>query len=92
VFGAVRRTVNRVERRRKRRERAGRPPEDWQPKPRPRPDLVSVELDALFGPSRKHVHERKEWVAVAKIDDREAGDGPIDLDSGVVRLGNTSSD
>jgi hypothetical protein len=48
---------------------------------------VSVELDTLFGPSRKHVHERKEWVAVAKIDDHEsAGDGPIDLDSGVVQL------
>jgi len=48
--------------------------------------LVSAELDALFGPSRKHIHERKEWVAVAKIDDRESGDGPIDLDSGVVQL------
>lgn len=54
--------------------------------PRERPELVSVELDTLFGPSRKHVHERKEWVAVAKVDDHEAGAGPIDLDSGVVRL------
>jgi len=47
---------------------------------------VSAELDALFGPSRKHVHERKEWVAVAKVDDHESGAGPIDLDSGVVTL------
>jgi len=49
-------------------------------------DIVYAELDTLFGPSRKHVHERKEWVAVAKVDDREAGAGPIDLESGVVRL------
>jgi hypothetical protein len=48
--------------------------------------MVSVELDTLFGPSRKHVHERKEWVAVAKVDDHESGAGPIDLESGVVRL------
>jgi hypothetical protein len=49
-------------------------------------EAVSVELDTLFGPSRKHVHERKEWVAVAKMDDHESGAGPIDLDSGVVLL------
>ncbi|HWE89222.1 MAG TPA: DUF6191 domain-containing protein [Pseudonocardiaceae bacterium] len=49
-------------------------------------DFVSAELDALFSPSRKHVHERKEWVAVAKMDDHESGAGPIDLESGVVRL------
>lgn len=51
-------------------------------------DLVSAEIDELFGPSRKHIHERKEWVAVAKIDDHESagGTGPIDLDSGIVRL------
>jgi hypothetical protein len=54
--------------------------------PEERRDIVSAELDALFGPSRKHIHERKEWVAVAKVDDHEAGAGPIDLDSGVVRL------
>jgi hypothetical protein len=48
--------------------------------------MVSVELDTLFGPSRKHVHERKEWVAVAKVDDHESGAGPIDLESGVVQL------
>jgi hypothetical protein len=49
-------------------------------------DLVGAELDTLFGPSRKHVHERKEWVAVAKVDDHESGAGPIDLDSGIVQL------
>lgn len=54
--------------------------------PQERTDFVPVEIDELFGPSRKHIHERKEWVAVAKVDDHEAGAGPIDLDSGVVRL------
>jgi hypothetical protein len=69
---------------RRRRDRESGEPEEWQPKPRV--ELIGVELDSLFGPSRKHIHERKEWVAVAKIDDREAGAGPIDLESGVVRL------
>ncbi|HKN98035.1 MAG TPA: hypothetical protein VJX10_13020 [Pseudonocardiaceae bacterium] len=64
---------------RKRRRPVPREPEE-------RRDMVSAELDALFGPSRKHIHERKEWVAVAKVDDHEAGAGPIDLDSGVVQL------
>ena len=57
-------------------------------------ELVSAEIDELFGPSKKHVYERKEWVAVAKVDDHEAsgsGMGPIDLDSGVVRLPPTSA-
>lgn len=54
--------------------------------PKERLDFVSAEVDELFGPSRKHIHERKEWVAVAKVDDHEAGAGPIDLDSGVVQL------
>lgn len=47
---------------------------------------MSVELDELFGPSRKHIHEYKEWVAVAKLDDRQSGDGPVDLDSGVMKI------
>ncbi len=54
--------------------------------PKERIDFVSAEVDELFGPSRKHIHERKEWVAVAKIDDHHAGAGPIDLESGVVHL------
>ena len=46
-----------------------------------------AEIDELFGPSRKHIHERKEWVAVAKVDDRLAGDDPIvDLPTGTVTL------
>ena len=53
-------------------------------------DAISADLDVLFSPSRKHVHERKEWVAVAKVDDRESGGGPIDLESGVVELPRTS--
>ncbi|WP_433656972.1 hypothetical protein ACQPW1_36640 [Nocardia sp. CA-128927] len=48
---------------------------------------ISAEVDELFGPSRKHIHERKEWIAVAKVDDRESGDDPlVDLTSGVVVL------
>lgn len=50
---------------------------------------ISGEIDMLFAPGRKHVRERKEWVAVAKKDDRESGSGgpgPIDLDTGVVEL------
>ncbi|MCX4094072.1 hypothetical protein [Nocardia sp. alder85J] len=41
----------------------------------------------IFGPSRKHVHERKEWVAVAKADDRISGDEPVvDLTTGVATM------
>ncbi|WP_378732581.1 hypothetical protein [Nocardia brasiliensis] len=55
-------------------------------KPRSR-SPIGAEVDEIFGPSRKHIHERKEWVAVAKVDDRESGDGPlIDLNSGVAIL------
>lgn len=50
-------------------------------------EAFAGELDMLFGPARRHVNERREWVAVAKIDDREAGAGPIDLTSGRVSLG-----
>jgi hypothetical protein len=47
---------------------------------------ASMELDGLFNPGRKHQLERMEWVAVAKEDERESGAGPLDLDTGVVRL------
>ncbi|MGW4324461.1 hypothetical protein ACWEKR_01075 [Nocardia sp. NPDC004573] len=54
---------------------------------RSRRDPVGAEVDEIFGPSRKHVHERKEWVAIAKVDDRRCGDDPlVDLDSGTVTL------
>jgi len=53
-------------------------------------EALAGELDMLFGPARRHVNERREWVAVAKIDDREAGAGPIDLTSGKVSLGQVS--
>ncbi|WP_454196079.1 hypothetical protein [Nocardia sp. Marseille-Q1738] len=37
--------------------------------------------------SRKHIHEHKEWVATAKVDDRISADAPlVDLDSGTVTL------
>jgi hypothetical protein len=56
---------------------------DNPPHRRPR----GAELDALFGPSRKHIHERKEWVAIAKVDDRVSGDDPIiDLTEGTAIL------
>ncbi|MFE7742488.1 hypothetical protein [Nocardia sp. NPDC057455] len=48
---------------------------------------MGAEVDEIFGPSRKHIHERKEWVAVAKLDDRVSGEDPlVDLDSGTVTL------
>ncbi|MBO0840236.1 MAG: hypothetical protein J2O49_05405 [Sciscionella sp.] len=47
---------------------------------------LSVDLDELFGPGRKHIREYTEWVAVAKMDDREDGSGPLDLDRGVITL------
>lgn len=53
---------------------------------------ISGELDTLFSPGVKHVQQRKEWVAVAKKDDRESGaggQGPIDLETGVVELPHT---
>jgi hypothetical protein len=54
---------------------------------RPRRDPAGAEVDEIFGPSRKHIHERKEWVAVAKLDDRVSGDDPlVDLDAGTVTL------
>ncbi len=74
MFGRPARTVERVSWRRGRR------------KPKKAAAEISVELDVLFGPSRKHVHERREWVAIAKVDDHESGAGPIDLDSGVVQV------
>lgn len=43
-------------------------------------------VEGLFNPSGKHQLEHKDWVAVAKEDERESGAGPLDLDSGVVRL------
>ncbi|MEV0028077.1 hypothetical protein [Nocardia sp. NPDC050793] len=59
--------------------------ERWTARKRRNP--VGAEVDEIFGPSRKHIHERKEWVAVAKLDDRQSGDDPlVDLESGVVRL------
>ncbi|MGV9614855.1 hypothetical protein [Nocardia xishanensis] len=54
---------------------------------RQRRNPVGAEVDEIFGPSRKHIHERTEWVAVAKLDDRQAGDEPlVDLEARVVRL------
>ncbi|MGK8523443.1 hypothetical protein ACRS6B_18660 [Nocardia asteroides] len=48
---------------------------------------MGAEVDEIFGPSREHVQEGEEWVAIAKIDDRISGDDPlVDLDSGTVTL------
>lgn len=44
-------------------------------------------MDEIFGPARKHIHEHKDWIAVAELDDRESGDDPlVDLESGTVVL------
>lgn len=43
-------------------------------------------VDGLFNPGRKHQLEHLEWVAVAREDERESGTGPLDLDTGVVRM------
>ncbi|RBO96728.1 hypothetical protein DFR74_101744 [Nocardia puris] len=54
---------------------------------RGRRDPVGAEVDEIFGPSRRHIHEHKEWIAVAKLDDRISGDDPlVDLESGTVTL------
>ena len=58
----------------------GRLPEPKLPERAARAVEAVAELDVFFAPSAKHVHDRKEWVAVAKIDDYESGAGPIDLD------------
>jgi hypothetical protein len=49
-------------------------------------EATAGEIDALFGPSRRHIHEYKEWVAVRRQDDHESGDGPADLDGGRIEL------
>jgi hypothetical protein len=50
------------------------------------------EIDGLFGPSRRHIHEYKEWVAVRREDDHESGTGPADLAGGRIELRKSSPD
>ncbi|HEY8374343.1 MAG TPA: DUF6191 domain-containing protein [Pseudonocardiaceae bacterium] len=40
----------------------------------------------LFTPGLRHQREHRQWVEVHRREDPEAGAGPLDLDSGVVRL------
>lgn len=47
---------------------------------------ASMEIDGLFNPGAKHQIEHKEWVAVAREDERESGSGPLDFDSGTVHM------
>lgn len=45
-----------------------------------------LDVEGLFSSGAKHQREQLEWIAVAKEDEHEYGAGPLDLDSGVVRL------
>ncbi|GAB3294353.1 hypothetical protein [Parasphingorhabdus pacifica] len=47
---------------------------------------ATLEVEGLFNAGARHRLDQMAWVAVAKEDDREAGSGPLDLDSGVVRI------
>jgi hypothetical protein len=50
------------------------------------------EIDGVFGPSRRHIHEYKEWVAVRRVDDHESGTGPADLAGGTIELRKSSQE
>lgn len=79
--------IDRAARAKRRRELRAAQEDDAAPQKRTPPlASVSMEIEGLFNPGIKHRLERMEWVAVAKEDDREAGDRRLDLDSGVVRL------
>lgn len=49
-------------------------------------EVAGLELAGLFGSGARIQREQLAWVAVAKEDERESGDEPLDLDSGVARL------
>ncbi len=76
--------VKRARRRRERRRAAGSAAE--ADSARQRMASASLEVEGLFNPGSRHQMDRSEWVAVAREDDREAGAGPLDLDSGIVHL------
>lgn len=47
---------------------------------------ATLEVEGLFNAGARHRLDQLAWVAVAKEDDRVSGAGPLDLDSGVVRI------
>jgi hypothetical protein len=78
--------IDRVARAQRRREL--RAAQDAAEAPPRTPNLasVSMEVEGLLNPGRKHQLERMEWVAVAKEDERESGARRQELDAGIVRL------
>lgn len=79
----------RAERRRKRREaeHAQHAEHAQQAQPlRGRLEVAGLELAGLFDNGARIQREQLAWVAVAKEDERESGDEPLDLDRGVARL------
>lgn len=59
----------------------------WQPdQSNGRAEAALGEVDVLFGPSRRHIREYKEWVAVRSEENHSSGAGPADLDAGRIEL------
>lgn len=53
---------------------------------RSRLEVAGLEVAGLFDAGARNQREQLAWVAVAREDERESGDRPLDLDSGIVRL------
>ncbi|SHG67980.1 DUF6191 domain-containing protein [Streptoalloteichus hindustanus] len=45
-----------------------------------------MSLGELFDPSSRFEREQRQWTQFYRREQNEAADGPLDLDSGVVRL------
>ncbi|MCP2257870.1 hypothetical protein LX15_001556 [Streptoalloteichus tenebrarius] len=51
-----------------------------------------MSLGEMFEPASRFLRDQREWVQFHRREQKEAGDGPLDLDSGVVRLARPSGD
>ncbi|MBE9374935.1 hypothetical protein IQ251_10820 [Saccharopolyspora sp. HNM0983] len=77
-------------------DRAGRAERRWKRREaervrqhesvRGRLGAAGLEVAGLVDSGARLQREQLAWVAVAKEDERESGDEPLDLDSGVARL------